>query len=82
MRRRRGGGKEEEEIPYKYGEAPGEGGNSDIMGWRPQEWRGGTREERCEGGSLVATCAGRWQCVGRDTGASGLGAGRGCFPPG
>ena len=58
----RGGGgsgeKEEEEIPYKYEEAPGEGGNSDIMGWRPQEWRGGTREERCEGGSLVDTCAG------------------------
>lgn len=42
-RRRRGGEKEEEEEETHleiYREAPGEGGNSNIMGWRPQEWRG------------------------------------------
>lgn len=46
------------------------------MGWRPQEWRGGTIEERSEGGSLVDTYAERWGVGARHRG-SGLGAGRG-----
>ena len=67
-------------MPVKVGrllEKCGEAGNTDIMGWRPWVWGGGTREERMGEGHGVDVSTGRWGLCGERAGASGLGAGRG-----
>ena len=79
------GGKEEEEVgrrkkrrsPINMGRLLEKGETVTLWDGGHRSGEGGAREERSWGGSLVDTCAGRWVCVGRDTGASGLGAGKG-----